>query len=385
MLDFSRYKVKINYSNTPEFLARAKEKNIFFHSMTDDNHYIYAIMQKKDIKKLNILSEQLNFSYEKRKKNNLFTDYFTFKKTICFLLFFIISAGFLTLFSFRISIISVDSGDTLVDKKILSILEEKNIKKGSFTFNINIKEAENSIKSKISSLAWISILKNGSQIKILTRLATEKVQMLDETLPCNIIAGEDLKIRNVIVNSGKLVALPGTVLRKGDVIISGIYKNINGGQILRHAKGVITAEFEKSVVFIQKKSETVKENSENRFSNLYLDLFSVSIPLFDYDNPYQDYTLKKTSYFSSVLQRKIPVFIRKETYIEKNIIQKIYTQDYIEKILENEISNYENSCLKDFEIINKDIETTEKDNLIIMNINYTLVGDVGIEQEIVVW
>jgi hypothetical protein len=111
----------------------------------------------------------------------------------------------------------------------------------------------------------------------------------------------------------------------------------------------------------------------------------VSIPLFDYDNPYQDYTLKKTSYFSSVLQRKIPVFIRKETYIEKNIIQKIYTQDYIEKILENEISNYENSCLKDFEIINKDIETTEKDNLIIMNINYTLVGDVGIEQEIVVW
>lgn len=379
-----KYIIKISGEKIYSFFEITRKENINLLRVRFENNQMKAEISFFDLKRIKKLAVENDVNIDIYDKEKKFYKYFTKRKFFYFIIIFILMLTTMVFFSARASIININTGIEGLDKKILSCLEENGLKKGSFVYTLDLKKIENTVKKEISEIAWISIHKDGTEINVYTRLKTPKKEVLDDSVICNIVAECDMKIIKAKVLKGKLVAPVNSEIREGDIIVSGFYKNPHGSYSLRHANAEIEAEFKKEVVFIQKRTEITKERSDNAFSNVNLELFSLNIPIFDFDNNFNNFNVSTSTYKLNFFNKNLPACIRKTTYTENTNVQNIYSKNKIADLLKEQTEKYENDILSTYEIIDKKERITENDDMNILNITYTLRGNVGTEQEIII-
>ncbi len=118
--------------------------------------------------------------------------------------------------------ISVEGNDRLSDYEVIASFSPFGLKYGTFIPTLDFDRLCHEYLIASEELAWVSVNMEGTRACIVVKERTDPAKTWQTDTPSNIIAAEDGQIVTFAVWSGESMVHLGQVVKKGDVLISGI-------------------------------------------------------------------------------------------------------------------------------------------------------------------
>ena len=129
----------------------------------------------------------------------------------------------------------------LQEDYLLSAFENYGVKVGATISSIDDNDIAQKVVSDIPELSWAAINRKGNVVVIEVREKTPAPEKYDNSVPTNLIAGENGLILSIDVLYGNEEIKPGSAVTKGDLLISGVITYADGKEKLIHADGYVKA------------------------------------------------------------------------------------------------------------------------------------------------
>ena len=185
---------------------------------------------------------------------------------------------FLTSFTWEIR---VSGGELYNEEQMLSQLSELGIKEGSFLPKLDIDNAVSSYLESSEEIAWMNIYRKGVVLYVSTQLHKEDENIsspLKSKSTVNLVASRDAVIEELILKGGRPLVLKGTVVKKGDLLVSGVYENVLG-YYFSNADGVIKGKVTEEIDVFVPLEETVEKVEKERLGGISLEVFGHNISI----------------------------------------------------------------------------------------------------------
>ncbi len=138
--------------------------------------------------------------------------------------------------------IRIDGNNTLSCDDIKNELKNCGFETGARWYKIDKNEVETDVLATNNKISWISINRRGT-VAYVEILESENIGIKEEEAPkySNIVADRDAVIEEISVKKGKAMVKVGDVVKKGDLLISGVVEN-EYGNLLCRAEGTVKAK-----------------------------------------------------------------------------------------------------------------------------------------------
>lgn len=114
-------------------------------------------------------------------------------------------------------------GDTDVPtEKILRVLADNGVRRGTFAFSIHQRSLRSHALLDLPELSWLTVNVRGCRAHVIVRRRVPKPEIINESAPTNVVASRDALVTEVRALDGEAKVLPGTTVRKGQLLISGV-------------------------------------------------------------------------------------------------------------------------------------------------------------------
>ncbi len=175
--------------------------------------------------------------------------------------------------------IEIDGNENVSDERILALLASNGIRVGCAVDAIAGNVDESRILLSEPGLSWISIETSGNLVLVHVRESVRGEQKPKK--PANLVALSDGLILRTEVTNGQTVVKRGDVVRKGDLLVSGIYAGSAGGEIrTARASGEVYAEVVHEYEIKIPLNYEKKVYTGRHFSKKMLKIFAKEIKVF---------------------------------------------------------------------------------------------------------
>jgi len=116
----------------------------------------------------------------------------------------------------------VEGNGDVPREKILRVLAKNGVKRGTFAYSIRQHDLCNRALPELPELAWLTVNTRGCRATVVVRRRVPKPEIANESAPTNVIATRDALVTAVRALDGEAKVLPGTMVRKGQLLISGV-------------------------------------------------------------------------------------------------------------------------------------------------------------------
>ena len=280
--------------------------------------------------------------------------------------------------------IEVEGLETISKQDILNLAETEGLAVGKFKGKIDTKEVINKIRLERDDIAWVGIDVKGTNAIIKVVEADKKPEIVDEDDYCNIVADKDAIIRKVSAQNGTPLVKEGDVVKKGDIIIEGVFRGKYTGDRYVHAQGEVQAEVwytstqRVELQEVQKKETGEQETKYSvKLNNFHIN-FHKSIPKFEKYDTIE--TGKKLKLFSNFY---LPIELVEYTYKEYEEVVVIHSIEEAKQIGIDRAEEELSEELKDKEILDTQINTKSENGAIIVEVTYEVKEEIGVEEIIV--
>lgn len=306
------------------------------------------------------------------------------KRKIFFILLFLIM-GFIIISSRFVWNIEILEENQKELPNIYEDIIDCGLSVGKLKSKVNAKEIINRTRLKRDDIAWMGIEMKGTNVIVRIVKATEKPEIIDDNDYCNIVSDKQGIITKINAQNGTIAANVGDVVDIGTPLINGWMEGKYTGIRYVHAKGEIEAKvwytknktIELNTTEIQE-TGNIEKKYKIKLNNFVINL-SKRVSKFEiYDTINENKKLKLFSNFY------LPISIEKITNKEIKKIEKNYTIDEAKKIGTDELEKQLNEEIKDKEkIVNKIINTYERENEIDISVTYEVQENIGIIEKII--
>lgn len=191
------------------------------------------------------------------------------------------------------------SGIDRIDENILrNELRSCGIDVGVIKYNHSPQEIKRKMMLSNPDIAWIWVDIKGTRAFVEVKERTEKPDIIPDDEPCNIIADCDGVIENTTILKGKVVVSEGDIVKKGDLLVSGVDDTTYTGPVMYHAGGEVYAMtwHEDGGLFPLKR--TVKNKTNQTQSRFCLKIANWEMPIYPFSKipfeKYEENTTEKT-------------------------------------------------------------------------------------------
>lgn len=286
-------------------------------------------------------------------------------------------------FSGIVLTIEINGNSSISDSVILAALDELGIRQGSFLNDINFHYCEDELRIMVDGISWSAIRHTGNRVVVEVTEIIEKPEMLEERMPCNIVAGKTAQITATTVYDGMLMRIVGDYVRKGELLISGVVEDQKGHVTKHHALGVITGIYEEAAVFSEKCESREYLPTGETDKEKYLRLFNLKIPLFIGKNKYKNSVTEESERQLSLFGKKLPVWMIKENISETEMVVVSRSESELDKLLMDKIYLYEKNFISDgIRLVSREIKSEKKEDSLVYTVTYMLEGDIGDKKDI---
>ena len=251
---------------------------------------------------------------------------------------------------------------------------------GALKYNHSAQEIKREMMLQNPDIAWIWVDIKGTRAFVQVRERTEKPDVIPEDEPCNIVADTDGVIAETVVLNGRVVVSEGDVVKKGDLLVSGVDDTTYTGPVTYHSEGEIYAFtwHEDGGVFPLTRTEREKTGkTQSRFS---LKIVNFEVPVY----PFSKMAFEK--YDENITEKMLklwgdlylPVWW-KSSYIEE-ISEENYemsAEDAYEYYADGLCKKMEQEFSADVEIINKDTSYEVQGNNIYVKCSLQCKEEIG--------
>lgn len=268
-------------------------------------------------------------------------------------------------------------GDGISDGELLSLLSNSGLDYGTYIPSLDIKSVENNVLIACDKLSFISINLDGSTAHI--EYGNRKTFDIenDDGTPSNIVADEDGQIINRITQSGSAVCSPGDVVKKGELLISGLYESNRFGTRAVKACGKVYAEVSRRIEIFYPFEAYEKVYTSKSSSGLSLIFFGMKKSVYscsDMELYDEDSKCECVTVFGTV---KLPIKLEKTIRREYEYEKKIYTEEEAIRYATIEYENTLSKMLCDGELTSRETAVTLEDNGCRIICNLTLIRDIA--------
>ena len=211
-----------------------------------------------------------------------------------------------------------------------------------------------------------------------------KPEVIDENEYCNIVSDKAGVITKINSQTGTSNVKVGDTVNVGDILINGWMEGKYTGIRYVHAKGNIEARVwytkNKKIMYKNiKRKET--GNSENKYSlkvNNFKINFNKRVSKFKiYD------TIEEEKRFKIFSDFYLPISLEKTTYKEIEEVEENYNTEQAKNIGAQELEEELKKEIGEKSIINKNINTYEKEDGIDIYVTYEVLENIGTNEKIV--
>jgi similar to stage IV sporulation protein len=164
-----------------------------------------------------------------------------FRKRYLFIAGFLIFAAILYFSSLRIWEIVITGNETVSEEKIEIALKELGVGIGTLSSEIDPETVENGVLLRIPELRWLTVNVSGSKANVDVRERKMPPDLIDEKIPCNIVARKAGIIARMNVLEGTAQAAVGDTVKEGQLLAGGVVDTSTGLRLV-HAMAKVEAK-----------------------------------------------------------------------------------------------------------------------------------------------
>lgn len=339
----------------------------------------------KDLKRVTKIAKKTKCKMRITKKKGLpflFNRYKKRKLFFAFLIAIIIILAISSNFIWNIQIVEEDK-DTM--ENLYQDVIDSGLTIGTMKSKINTKDIINKVRLKRDDIAWMGIELKGTNAIVKVVKATAKPDIIDDEDYCNIVSDKQGIITKISAQNGTIAVKVGDTVNVGTILINGWMEGKYTGIRYVHAKGEIQAKVWHT------KSKKIPYNSTERtetgkIENKYkIKINNFEINLSKRLSKFEIYdTIVMENKFKIFSDFYLPISLIKTTNKEVKEEQKNYEIEEAKNLgieqlqaeLNNEIENKE-------KIVNKIINTYEKEDGVEVYVTYEVLEDIGTNEKIV--
>ena len=297
------------------------------------------------------------------------------------LILIIILLGISSNFIWNVEIIE-ENGEQL--ENINQDVKKSGLETGVLKAKINTKEIINRIRLERNDIAWMGIELKGTNAIVKVVKAQEKPEIIDEEDYCNIVSDKAGIITKINAQNGTLAVKVGDTVNVGTSLINGWMEGKFTGIRYVHAKGEIEAKVwhTKNKLIPYNATERIETgNIENKYI-IKINNFEINLSkklskfeIYDTINTEKNFKLFSDFYLPISLVKVTNKEIKEEKIEDLEKAKSLGIKE-LEEELNNEIEDKE-------KIVNKIINTNERENGIEISVTYEVLENIGINEKIV--
>ena len=348
----------------PEKIFDLLERNrIAVWNSRYSNKKICLFITIKDFKKLPKILKKSGIKVHITSKKGFPFFISKYKKRFGVFLGIILFLAVLEFLSSFIWIIDVEGNKTVSYNEILSACDELGVNIGTRCSQINAKAKAQELLLKMEKLSWASLNIEGCRLTVNVTEVTEKKE--DNSVATNLKAKSDGVITRIDVTSGNCVVKVGDFVKKGDLLVSGIWERADGTRFV-HSIGSVMADTEKVLCFKEPLMKRTKSPTGKTKEKKVLEFFSIKIPLY-LGKTHGDFETEIKSENLILFAQKLPIVLHEKKFIfVENKMQKREYEKVCE-ILEEKLIKGQKE--KGFTVKSKEIITRNNDVILKVVIN----------------
>ncbi|SHH34655.1 similar to stage IV sporulation protein [Caloranaerobacter azorensis DSM 13643] len=289
---------------------------------------------------------------------------------------------FLTSFIWEIEVIGNENADS---KLIVDYLTKMDIKPGILKSEIDISELKRSILRDIENISFVNMEIIGTKLLVEVKVRDVMPSAIRKDVPCNVVAKKKAVIVKVIARNGKSVVEKGDIVKKGQVLISGIIEDEKlENPLLVHSDGTVLGK----TLYVKELQEPIIKKIEEETGNCYsvreIKIGNYSLLLNNKEIPYKNYIEdKKNRKLIKILGYELPFEIIVHKYKEVELIKVKQNVEALKKMQSvRGVQMIMNELPKGAKVISKDVKYSIEDNILITRVSIEVIEEIGEKQKI---
>jgi similar to stage IV sporulation protein len=309
------------------------------------------------------------------------------KSTVAGLILFILIMLYQSTF---VSEIRIYGYEKFTEAQIRESLREAGLYEGC-SKRIDLKDVKLHIYKDLDNIAWIGVkyIGNLAEVSIVEGVVTPKP--VDKSKPCDIVADREAYVEKTIAREGLPAAEPGSYVKPGDVLITGVvplrntaYGTESAGLTERyvHASGEVYARVPYRLFYYQEKYKYIKEPTGRSTYGIHFEFGDLKINTAKIFYTYDNSVYKEKALFKTI--RPIPVYLGFAAIDEVEVTKQERNSEEISKLASMMVRQaIKEKIPENTQIRNKSLKFYPGENIIGVAIMLETLEKIGKEKEIV--
>ncbi|MGN1095361.1 MAG: sporulation protein YqfD [Eubacteriales bacterium] len=286
--------------------------------------------------------------------------------------------------SFFVWDINISGNENITSEKIEEYLAAYGFRLGAFIPRLDTEDICRRIMLENGNISFMTINMRGTvaEVKIHERESDEG-KVADST-PSNLISKYDAQIERLEITGGVAEVKYLQIVKKGDLLVSGIIDSNALGYRLVRARGKVfgkvTLVYTSEIPFEYTENVPTGEQTEKKSIKIFSKIISISknnsIPYEKYDTIINN---KKLYLFGNV---ELPLFIMTEKYTEYTERTVTLTRDEAYRKALAEIKKQSEKELSEAEILSRETVLTEGEDFLRLTVYVECILDISEEKQI---
>ncbi|MGF7143966.1 hypothetical protein HNQ56_002396 [Anaerotaenia torta] len=288
--------VEISGTAPERFINLCCNKKIFIWNLKQANTGYQFHILAKNYKKLKPIARKTRIVPKIKRKTGLVFLLHRYRKRIGFFAGVLLCMVLIYILSLFIWDISILGGSKYTPEAMLYFLETNHIQTGIRKKQVNCQEIEENIRLAYNDIGWVSAEIRGTRLIIKITETNMPAPAREALAPSHMVATKDAIVKKIITRSGTPMVKIGDVVKKGDILVSGILSIMSDfDEVLRKEPTVADADIRCSSYYDYQDAFSMtyihRNYTKKEKKGYYINLFEKKLFLYNPSNSYAMYDI----------------------------------------------------------------------------------------------
>ena len=281
--------------------------------------------------------------------------------------------------------VQVSGNEEMTEGEVIEELRACGFGVGSYLPTLRVREIENRVLIASERIGWLSINTEGTvaRVQIIEHISGENENAAPSQNPANLIAGVDGQIEYLELYRGNAVVTVGQAVKKGDLLVSGLYDSQTGSFRYTRAAGRVMARTERVLTVEIPLLYEEKVYEESYLQELEFSFFNFSRKIFknsgNSDILYD--IIKYNANLGQLGSNRLPVALSRTEVRPYHLEERERRAEEALELCYTELAERLSSLSGEVQLLQKEIVTEVGESSVVLVCTLTCIENIALVQE----